>query len=772
MKKTYPEKVKYFSSQLRKSLPQKIDRKLLIKIMFIAGGGIFSLAVIFFAMVHFGAFGRLPQKEQLKKIHHPQASEVYSADGVLMGQYYLQNRSDIRYESIPPEFVDALIATEDIRFHSHSGIDIRSLGRVAIKSVLLGNDDSGGGSTLTQQLAKNLFPRENFGILSLPVAKIKEMIIARRLEKLYNKEQIIELYLNTVSFGENTYGLKTAAMRYFHKQPNELTLLESAVLVGLLKGTGIYNPNTSYSRSMLRRNVVLGQMKKYGYLEPQYADSIMRLPITLNYYPLTHYSGIAPYFRAFLKKEIDKWLEANPDVDGKKFNLHTDGLRIYTTIDSRMQAYADNAVHKHLAYLQMLFDNHWATRMPWGNSNDLVIQNMQINKNYPQLLAEPYSEHTQKVLNTKKRTKLFTWNGITDTLISPLDSARHHLKMLQAGFIAMEPSTGYIKAWVGGINHQFFKYDHVMARRQTGSVFKPFVYLSALEAGIKPCDFIPNDSVVYEDYDNWVPRNADRDYGGYYSVKGALTHSVNTVSVNLLMKTGINEVINLASRAGITSDLPHVPSLALGTSEVSLLEMVRGYTLFSNNGSYVDPVYILRIEDKEGNVLYNNSRPAIKHQVASMENTQMMVHLMRNVVNQGTAAGLRSQYHLQTDIAGKTGTTQNQSDGWFIGITPDLVAGAWVGGESPMIRFRSLHLGQGSHSAMPVFGRFMQQVYADPKYQQMKYSTFDIPPEITDGIECEDYSEENPDKIFKILKRDGKLDIRRLIEKIFKKKED
>lgn len=709
-------------------------RRRILKGILLCTGISLTLFLLLLLLVRAGAFGRLPGPEELTRIRNPLASEIYSSDGVLMGKYYIHNRQYLVREDISGHLRDALIATEDVRFYHHSGIDFRSLGRVLIKSVFMGDRSAGGGSTLTQQLVKNLYPRVDHGILTLPVNKFREMMIARRIEKLYDKEEILELYFSTVPFGENTLGIKSASRTFFGKDPGDLAIEEGALLIGMLKATSSYHPLDHPEKALARRNVVLSQMARYGYISHTEADSLQQLVLTLNYHPMPHDAGIAPYFREFLRQRLGRWCKEYRDTDGTAYDLYTGGLKIHTTIDSRLQEYAESSVAGHMATLQELFERSW-------KGTDLLagIPAGQLMINYDGEFSEEMREEPVRDM------EVFTWNGPQQRNYNTLDSIRHYLQFLQAGFLAMEVTTGEIRAWVGGINYQYFKFDHVLARRQTGSVFKPLVYLAALEKGIYPCEFYPNDSVVYTDYDDWTPRNADRFYGGFYSLKGALAHSVNTVSVQLLMECGIDSVIDLGRRAGITAPLPPVPSLALGTGDISLLEMMGVYQAIANRGEAKEPVLITRIEDKDGRALYSTEPEGRSgRRICRPENADLMIEMLRNVVNYGTASGLRNQYNIRSDVAGKTGTTQNYTDGWFIGFSPSLVAGVWVGGDLQHIRFRSMGHGQGAFSAMPIWAGFMNRAMNDRHWSYLKNEQFDTGESAAEILDCDDFREKEP----------------------------
>ncbi len=737
----------------RKSRKKRVQHKrIVLKGIAICISGCLVLSLLLLGLVYMGVFGHLPGKKELSEVRNYTATEIYSSDNYLLGRYYVENRTNTHIDDIPDFFINALIATEDARFYRHHGVDTRSMLRVLVKSVLLFNKESGGGSTITQQLAKNLYPRKRLGFLTLPVAKIREIIIARRLEEVYTKSEILQLYLNTVPFGDNTFGIETAALVFFNKKPPKLNRQESATLVGMLKGNTDYNPARNYEAALARRNIVLNQMVRYNYLSQQQADSLSELPIKLNYRTLQHDEGPAPYFREYLRLALKEWAKDHPRPDGSPYNIYTDGLKIYTTIDYSLQTYAERAVKEHMSALQKEFDRHWKGREEWKKDPEIAKNEITASKRYEKLAKQ--NKTWDEILAELKKpvdTRIFTWEGEKEVHMSPLDSILHHFAMLQAGLICMESRTGFVKAWVGGINYKYFKYDHVTAHRQAGSTFKPVVYAAALEKGISPCAFYSNDSIVYVQFDDWTPRNADRDYGGYYSVQGALTHSVNTVSAQLIMDVGIKDVVKLAEKMGFEGDLPEVPSLALGTGTVSLYELVQAYSVFINKGYRVDPVYIRRIEDQAGNVIFTQGPEIGNDSVISQQTAEIMNAMLCNVVNKGTGASLRSVYGFQNEMAGKTGTTQNHSDGWFVGLTPDLITAVWVGGDNPVIRFRSLTYGQGAYMALPIFARFMQKVYTDPVYRASRYSGFHISESTKALLDCVDYREEEYDTLMDML---------------------
>ncbi|MFO7670005.1 MAG: transglycosylase domain-containing protein [Bacteroidales bacterium] len=708
-------------------------RKKILKYLLILPVGFVVIQALFVLLVFAGALGKLPDRQALKEIQNPIASEVYSADGVLMGTYYIQNRQYLEPSGITKSIKNALVATEDIRFYSHKGIDTRSLFRVFFKTLLLGKEGSGGGSTLTQQLAKNLFPRRDFGFITMPGNKVREMITARRMEKLYTKDEILEQYLNTVSFGENTFGITAASRRYFNKDPGDLQIEEIAVLIGMLKATHNYNPVINKEKALARRNVVLAQMAKYGFLEASVADSLQGLVLEVAYRPLPQNAGIAPYFREFIRAELDRWCSEHERNGSEHYNLYTDGLKVYTTIDSRLQLYAEEAMQTQMTQLQRIFEKQWALDNLWKGLTEKQLMINYDGEYHPGMASE-----------APRNMELFTWEGPQRGEYNTLDSIRHYLKFLQTGILAMDVRSAEIRAWVGGINYEYFKYDHVLSRRQAGSTFKPLVYLEALEQGVSPCDYFPNDSVAYGEFDNWVPRNADRSYGGYYSMKGALVHSVNTISVALLMQVGIDSVLELCQRAGIEAPLPAVPSLALGSGAVSLLEMVGAYQAIANLGVGKKPVYIKRIEDSSGNILDENEPSMEGTTICSPENAELMIEMLRGVVNEGTAASLKTRYQMPGDVAGKTGTTQNYTDGWFIGFTPGLVTGVWVGGDLQNIRFKNMQYGQGAYTAMPIWAGFMKSAFQDEHWNILKQERFEISSTIREQLQCDDFRMKKP----------------------------
>jgi len=700
------------------------------------------LAGLFFILVFIGAFGPVPSKQQLQLINNPVASEVLSADGKVLGRYYVENRSNVTFKEISPNVVNALIATEDSRFYEHRGIDEIALLRVFVKSILLQNSSAGGGSTISQQVAKNLFPRVKLGTISLPVNKIREAIIAYRMERIYSKEEILTLYLNTVPFSENIFGIEVASERFFSKLPKELEIHEAAVLIGMLKANNYYNPHSNPDRAKERRNVVLDLMAKHKYISVAKAEEYKAKPLVLNYRVITYSQGPAPYFIERLKPQLLKWCKQNNNEDGEPYNLYTDGLKITTTLDYNLQIYAQQSVKEYMKNLQNVFNNHWQSR-------NLLKENPEILKS----AVKNYKKESDNNLDEKIRTSLFTWNGLKDTTITRLDSLKHYLKLLNAGFIAIEPQSGALKAWVGGIDFRFFKYDHVTAPRQTGSIFKPFVYLSALENGVPLDKYYPNIQKVYTEYQDWSPQNSHDEYGGYYNMKGALAKSLNTISVEVLLDGGISNTINIAHKLGISAELPDYPSLALGVASVSLKEIVEAYAGIVNDGKPVETHYLVEIANNKEKVLETFKYSPEETEVVLPENCRAVINMMEAVVDEGTGSAIRSKYNIEGDFAGKTGTTQDNSDGWFVGITPNLVTGCWVGADDPRVHFRTITYGQGAYMALPIVGSFFSKTNNDPKLKKYRNGSFTPPsPEMLAMLNYPEYKE-----VLEIEKKDFEL---------------
>lgn len=667
-----------------------------------------AIPLVLFLLTWGGIFGKLPNSDELLLIQNPLASEVYSADSVLIGKYYIQERSNLKFEELPAHVIDALLATEDVRFFEHGGVDYRSIGRVFFKGFLLGRESAGGGSTITQQLAKNLYPRKRFAILSLPINKFREIIIARRIEKSLSKEAILSLYLNTIPFGDNTYGLQAAANRFFSVSAKSLSVDEAALLVGMLKATHSYNPRVYPVESKNRRNTVLDQMRKYEMLSEDSARLLAARPLVLRYQKVTNHEGPAPYFREHLRAELVRWCETYNESAKEPINLYTAGLKIYTTIDSRMQAYAEQAVAIQMKTIQSRFNQEWKGTELLKENQDLIEESLRKSATYRNLKARGISQDSiDALVDRPVLMTVFDWEGEKEVNMSPRDSVRHHLLFLHAGMLAIDPDDGAVRIWVGGINHQYFQYDHVKSttRRQVGSTFKPIVYAAAIEGGIKPCTFISSEKTVYDNMEGWAPQNTDNRYDLKYSMPGALVYSVNTVSVKILERAGIDQTVGIARKMGIASPLTPVPSMALGSADVSMMEMVTAYACFANRGLRPTPYYITAITTRDGSVL-EQFHANVTEQAISDETASLVLQMMRRVVNEGTASSLRSRFGLFNDIAGKTGTTQSNTDGWFVGVMPNLVVGTWVGADNPIVHFRTTTWGQGARTALPIVGSF------------------------------------------------------------------
>ncbi|MBL7933806.1 MAG: transglycosylase domain-containing protein [Bacteroidia bacterium] len=703
----------------------KNSRKYLVWLWVLLMGPAVSLILVV-TLVALGVFGSLPKVDELLNPKNNLATVVYSGDMKIIGKYYSENRVNVSFKELDPDLVNALVATEDARFHEHNGVDLKALGR-----VILTGGGRGGGSTITQQLAKMMFPREKMNKLEIAIRKIKEWVIATRLEKLYTKEEILSLYLNKFDFLNLAVGIKSASQIYFNRSQDSLKIEQAAMLIGMAKNPSVFNPIRRADTTLLRRNVVLSQMVKYGYLTKEKFDSLKTLPLGISFHPEDHNDGLATYFREYLRDNfLDKWCKKhiNPET-GKPYNIYKDGLKIYTTIDSRMQQYAEEAVYEHMHDLQKLFSKECLNKrnapFAWNVSkkeiDDIMDASIKRSNRYRNLKESGLShEEIVKTFYQPVSMRVYSLRGDIDTVLTPYDSIRYYKMFLQTGFMAMEPQTGYVKAWVGGINHKHFQYDHVkVSKRQVGSTFKPFVYALAIQEGYSPCYQVPNvkTCITTETGEDWCPNNSDgpndKNVGKMITLKKALALSMNYITAWVMKQYGPHAVVNLTKRLGITAEIPEVPSICLGTADISVFEMVAANSTFANKGTYIQPTFITRIEDKNGKVL----EEFIPHsdEVFSEEKAYAMIQLMRGVVDGGTGSRLRFRHKLYNQIAGKTGTTQRNSDGWFMGLTPELVAGAWVGGEDRSIHFNSMAEGQGATMALPIWGKFFSKVYADKK---------------------------------------------------------
>ena len=727
--------------------------KLFWKYFFYGLGGI----ALFFLFASWGLLGSMPSFEDLENPDSNLATEIISADGVVIGKYFEKNRSQLKYSDLPKNLVQALVATEDARFYEHSGID----GRGTLRAIL-SFGTSGGASTLTQQLAKQLFHGEGSKFLPFRIIqKAKEWIIAIRLERQYTKSEIIAMYCNVYDFGNNSVGVNSAAKTYFSKEPKDLTITESAVLVGMFKNSGLYNPIKNIEGVTNRRNVVLKQMEKAEIITEAQKLQLQRLPIKLNFKLESHKDGTATYFREYLREYMKKWVEENKKPDGSDYNIYKDGLRIYTTIDSRMQLYAEEAVEAHMANLQEEFfeqakenKNAPFVNISQAETDRIMKKAMKASTRWNIMESNDKSEE-EIIASFKQKTKMkvFTWKGERDTIMTPLDSIRYYKHFLQSGLMAMEPQTGNIKAWVGGINYKYFQYDHVgQGARQVGSTFKPFVYATAIEQlGMSPCDSILDGPFMirkgeHNVTEDWEPRNSDNKYRGMVTLKRALANSINTVSAKLIDKTGPEAVVELTHKLGVTSEIPAQPSIALGAVEITVQDMVAAYSTFANQGVYVKPQFLRKIEDKSGVVLYEPVPES--HDVLNKDIAFAVIKLLEGVTEGGSGERLRTEgggngdnrwtgypYMFKNPIAGKTGTTQNQSDGWFMGMVPNLVTGVWVGCEDRSARFKSLTYGQGATAALPIWGYFMKKCYEDETLNVSK-EDFDRPANLSIKVDC------------------------------------
>jgi penicillin-binding protein 1A len=728
--------------------------------------GIFSfiwvVVIGLFVMIGLEMFGPLPSFEQLENPKSKLASEVYSEDNMILGTFFRENRSLIDFDEISPNVINALIATEDVRFRKHSGIDGRSIVRVAVKTILMGHSGSGGGSTITQQLAKNLFPRDTVYRKSalvrkakLVTTKFKEWITAVKLERNYTKNEIIAMYLNTVAFGSNAFGIKMAAKTFFNTPADSLNVEQAALLVGVVNAPTKYSPIRNPKSALARRNHVINQMGKYGFITKAAADSISKLPITLNFKVQDHNVGLATYFRESMRLLLSApmpnprnyfsyatyvedslqwatnplygWCNKNLKPDGSPYNLYWDGLRIYTTINSKMQTYAEEAVENHLGkFLQPAFDQEqkarryrlFADALTDDQINGILNNAMRQTERYRVLRANGVPmDSIRKVFKTKIPMTIFTWKGDRDTIMSPLDSIKHYKRYLRASFMAMDPRNGHIKAWVGGPNFRHFKYDQVKkGKRQVGSTIKPFLYTLAMQENYSPCFTIPNVPQTFVVGDSvWTPKNSGntRFDGKMVTLKWGLANSVNNISAWLIKQFNPTALVDIVKKMGVTSHIDPVYSVFLGTYEISLYEMVGAYGTFANKGVHVEPLMVTRIEDKNGNVLATFAPQ--KNEAISEQTAYLMVNLLEGVVTRGTAQRLRYRYQFTAPIAGKTGTTQNHSDGWFMGMIPNLVAGVWVGAEDRSVRFQTIGMGQGANMALPIYALFLERVYKDPR---------------------------------------------------------
>lgn len=732
---------------------------------------------VFFWLISAGKLGFMPTFEELENPNNRFASEVYFADGPIMNRYFeKENRKYIEYREIPQSVIDALIATEDVRFYDHSGVDVRGLFRVA-KGLLTANTSAGGGSTISQQLAKMLFPRESdLNVFELAIRKFREWVIAVRLEKSYTKEEILTMYLNKYDFLNLAVGISSAADIYFQVPLDSLKVEQAAMLIGMAKNSSYYNPVRRPELTLNRRNVVLSQMYKYDKITREECDSLKKLPLGLNFKRVDHKEGLATYFREYLRlfmtankpdrkryRDLSQfrldsvawktnplygWCKKNVKVDGSHYDLYSDGLKIYTTLDSRMQKYAEEAVREHLSRdLQPLFDKEKVKkhRPPFSNDmtpteiEEVLDRSIRQSERYRVLSKQGMSfDEIRKTFDQPLEMQVFTWNGIRDTVMTPLDSIKHYKSFFRSGFMVMQPQTGYIKAYVGGPDYRYFMYDMVSAgKRQVGSTIKPILYTLAMQEGLGPCDKVPNipQTFILPTGEPWSARGGTKRQGEMVTLRWGLANSENNISAWVLKQFTPEAVAQMAHKMGITSFIDPVPSVFLGTAEITVKEMVAAYSIFANKGVYNSPLPVYRIEDKYGNVL-QEFRPESREVIT--ENTAyLMCNLLEGVVTGGTGVRLRYKYKLMNPMGGKTGTTQKHADGWFMGVTPDLVGGVWVGAEDRSIHFQNLANGQGASMALPIWAKFLLKVYADPRLK-MSDRPFDRPAGINKRLDCDE----------------------------------
>ncbi|MCF8450711.1 MAG: transglycosylase domain-containing protein [Taibaiella sp.] len=686
--------------------------------------------VLLIVSIENGMVGYMPSLAELENPQSAVSSEVLAADGTLLGRYYVLDRSNSKFAEISPNIVNALLATEDARFYDHAGID--PVATIAIPFYVLLHKKR-GSSTITQQLAKNLFPRKSASVLSLPFMKLKEWVLAVKLERNLTKQEIITLYLNTVPFGDNVYGIKNASMTFYNKAPLDVTIDEAAVLVGMLKGNTIYNPRTHAKRARERRNVVLEQMNKNNYLTEAQLNTLKAKETPLDYHKIDYHDGMAPYFRQVVEQYVKQACKELKKPDGTPYDIYKDGLKIYTTIDVRMQQYAEEAVEEHLTGLQKQFlaQPGYVDGTIWkrkGNVQNIITSSIKSSERYQMLRNQDMSEK-EAIAEMKKpiKMKIFAWNKSRsiDTFMSPLDSIKYMKLFLQAGFMAMDPFTGEVKAWVGGIDHNFFMYDHVNVntKRQVGSTIKPLLYSFAIDNGFSPCGIVSTAPQEFPTLDK--PYDAGGSDEGDIMMMTALAKSINNAALYILKQVGIEPFVDFVHKCGITSRLDPVPSIALGVSDISLSEMLGAYSMFPNGGMHTEPFFLIKIEDKNGMPVKNFA--AKQKELINRNTAYKMVKMMRGVVNAGTGGRLRYRYGIHNDVAGKTGTTNNQADAWFIGYTPQLLAGVWVGCDDREFRFRSERLGQGASAALPIWAYFMKRVYADSRTGILPNKLFEAP---------------------------------------------
>ncbi|KAA2216412.1 transglycosylase domain-containing protein [Maribacter flavus] len=713
-----------------------------LRYFFVGIAGFLVLTVIFVGSIYLGAWGSVPNKKELSNFQYQVASEVFTADSVLIGKYYLNDRQPITFDEFPEHLLQALISIEDERFYEHSGVDYPSLFRVGIKTILLGDESSGGGSTISQQLAKNLYPRRDRKQTNIVVDKIKEMIIAGRLEDIYDKNEILTHYLNTVSFGDNTFGIESAALKFFNTRTKNLSVEQAATLVGMLKATYGYNPRIFPEKSRERRNLVLSTMVKNDFISKTEYDALKQLDIGLDYRDYDYSSGLAPYFREEVRKQLLEWTKTQNE-EGKEYNIYTSGLKVYTTLNYKMQQLAEQSMVEHMDPLQSDFEKSYGKNAPWLTDKNLIKTVARRSTAYKNLKKDGFTDDEifDSLQRTKRKMTITSWEEETEKELSVMDSIQHYMKFLNTGSISLNPKTGEVLTWIGGVDFKQFKYDHIsQSKRQVGSTFKPFVYTAALEQGIEPCTYFSAQEVEYENLKGWSPSNSGDTDEAYlnYSMEEGLSKSVNTIAVKVMEKTGVDEVLALAKKMGIEERLPSEPSIALGTGEIKLIELAKAYTSYMNEGRSVEPFLIKTITTQQDSLLASFEPKKSENAAFSAENGQIMMEMMKSTINSGTASRIRSTYKLSNDIAGKTGTTQNNKDAWFVALSPNLLHVTWVGLDHHEIGFRNTSIGQGANAALPMYALLLQKMNKDEQFNHITRARFPAPSgRVQEMLDCE-----------------------------------
>ena len=721
--------------------PSKRKRSI-FKVLGIGVLCLFALFLIFVGSVNLGLWGKIPSKKELSSFQYQMASEVFTADSVLIGKYYLYDRQPITFNDFPEHLKHALIAIEDERFYEHNGIDIRSLIRVGFKTILLGDNSSGGGSTLTQQLAKNLYPRKERNKTNIIVDKIKEMIIAKRLEKIFTKDEILTNYLNTVSFGDNTFGIESAALKFFNSRTTDISAPQAATLVGMLKATYGYNPRVFPDKSLGRRNLVLRAMYNNNFISEEQVAQFSQEGLNLDYREFDYNAGIAPYFREEVRKEMLRWIKEQNEND-TDYNIYTSGLKIYTTLNYKMQKLAEEVMVDHMSKLQNSFEKSYGKNAPWLKDKNLMQKIAKRTPSYKRLQESGLS-HEQIIdsLSKDKKKRTFnSWEGDKEVTASTMDSIQHYTKFLNTGSLAVDPTNGDILVWIGGINFEQYKYDHIsQSKRQVGSTFKPIVYTTAVEQGVSPCTYFSAEEIEYDNLKGWSPSNSGSKDEAYlnYSMEEGLSNSINTIAVKVLEKAGIGNVLEMAAAMGIEDKLPNEASIALGTGEIKIIDLAQAYTSYANNGKHIKPNLIKSISNHKDSILVEFQSELSKKSAFSKETGQIMIEMMKSTINDGTASRLRNTYGLKNDIAGKTGTTQNNKDAWFAALTPKLVHITWVGLDQHEIGFSNTSIGQGANAALPLFGLWMKELNKDKDFYNYTKPNFPNPSSsVLESLNCD-----------------------------------